>query len=481
MTNIRNNAIEIKLLAITLLFTALSVSVFAQKGKSKNQETLEVAVVEEENTSKSDKKSKAKSKETADLSLISEENVPNEVLKAYKKRYATAVNAVWRYYKDEQRYEINCVYRNIPSEISFNKEGVWIGTTESWSTDKLSNAFVKTINQYFQNYQINSVKMLSANGKDNMFIIGIFEKDNIKKKLETKVYLDKSGNFIRSEDPEEPDESGKDTEKIDKKQEKIDKKLMKDFERDSKSADKPLQLTENELPSTVQRWVTVNYPEYIYKNIVYEEVDEFEDEGDIYQITIQRKGINQPHATVWFTRNGDFLKLEDKFKEEKEVQAETEVKAEPEPEAQKANKKEKEKQVTEKEEPTIVEVDIEDVKAEILEAFKTKYPRAKNTFWAENEDGDWVASFNDQYGQNMATFSDKTTNWMHTKTLVPDINRIPMAVRTYVEKNHPKKQLKQGWSVKTPDTKPYFTVELYTKKTKSYEYIDLWANGKIKE
>jgi hypothetical protein len=70
---------------------------------------------------------------------------------------------------------------------------------------------------------------------------------------------------------------------------------------------------------------------------------------------------------------------------------------------------------------------------------------------------------------------------MYTKTLLNDINRIPSAIRTSVERNYPKAQIKQGWAVKTSKTKPYYTVELYLKKTKESQYLDFWATGKPKE
>jgi hypothetical protein len=424
------NTFKTKLVITGLLFLALSVSAFAQKGKSKEQKVI-------------------------DTTLVAEENLPVEVLKSFKKRYATATDAVWRFYKDEgQIYKVNCIYRNIPSMASYTKDGTWKETMEEWEIDRLPSACIKSIDIYYQGYQINAVKRQSTENKDNdMFIVSIFEKQNIKKKLETTVYLDRSGKYIRAEEPLETDVKETGNDKIDKKQAKEEEKFNKEFEKSSKVDARSVKLTEDELPSSIQRWVAVNYPEYIYKDISYEEYDEFEKEGEIYQIIIQRNGINQPHATAWFTRDGNFLKLEDDFKKE-EVQEETQI--------------------------VVPEVKRE-VKPEIITAFETKYPRAKNSSWEENEDRDWEVSYTDQYGQNTATFSDKSNSWLHTKTLVSDINRIPSAIRTYIDKNYPKEQIKQGWSVKTSDTKPYYTVELYSKKTKESQHIDFWVNGKLKE
>jgi hypothetical protein len=289
-----------------------------------------------------------------------------------------------------------------------------------------------------------------------MFIISIFEKQNIKKKLKTIVYLDKSGKYLYAEEPIETDEKVSITDNINKKQAKEEEKFEKEFEKSKQVDVRSVKLTENELPWSIQRWVSVNYPDYIYKDIAYEEYDEFEEEGEVYQIIIQRDGINQPHATVWFTRNGDFLMLEDNFK------------------------KKEEEQEQEQEQITVEKVKRE-VKPEIITAFETKYPRAKDVSWEENEDGNWETSYTDQYGKNTATFSNQSNDWIYTKTLVAEINRIPSTIRTYIGKNYPKEQIKQAWHIKTPDTKPYYTVELYSKKTKEYQYLDFWVNGKLKE
>jgi outer membrane biosynthesis protein TonB len=459
-----------KLIIAGILFVALSVSVFAQKGKPKKEKVADTTFVSEDA-----QKGKSKKEKVVDTTLVSEENLPPELLTSYKKRYGTATDAVWRFYKDKgQIYVVNCVYRNIPSVVTYTKEGAWIETTEEWEIDRLPSACIKSIELYYQGYQINTVKRRSAENKNNdMFIISIFEKQNIKKKLETIVYLDKSGKYIRAEEPLETDAKEMKADKLAKKQAKEDEKLNREFEKSRQMGVRSVRFTKDELPWTIQQWVTVNYPDYIYKDIAYEEYEEFEEEGEVYQIVIQRDGINQPHATIWFTRDGDFLKLEDNFKKE-EPKQEQEVKQE-----QETKQEQKQEQIV-VEEVKVDEVK-QEIKQEIVSAFETKYPRAKNVSWEENEDGDWNASYTDQYGQNTATFSNKSNDWVYTKTLVADINRIPSSIRTYIDKNYPKEQIKQGWSVKTSNTKPYYTVEVYSKKTKEYQYLDFWVNGKPKE
>ena len=436
-----------------------------------------------EESEQSAKKEKSKNQAPVENTLISSDKLPAAILKAYKKRYASATDPVWNFYKDKQLYTVSCVYKNIPTDISYKEDGVWVETLEVHSLDKLSTACIKTINMYYQDYKLNSVKKQLTGTKDDAFIVGIFESHNVKKKLETKIYLELSGGYIRAEDPVEEEQIPTQTEQSDKKQVKEDKKIDKGFSKDAKLDEKSTKLTGSELPSSIQRWVKTNYPEYLYRDISYGEDDEFEDEGNLYKIFIQRSGINQPYATVWFTRNGDFLKLEDNFKDETATETSSgtsgsRTSGKSPKENEKNTAKEEEYEV---EEERLFEIEESEVKSELVTAFKTKYPRAKDVSWTESESGNWTISFTDQSGKNTAKFTSKS-EWVETKTLLPDINKIPSAIRNYIVKNHPKKQIMQGWTVRSAEeTKPYYIVELYTKKGKETEYLEFLQNGKLKE
>ncbi|MDR1878382.1 MAG: hypothetical protein LBQ64_02325, partial [Bacteroidales bacterium] len=394
----------LKFLLITVLLAGMaSAPVFAQKGKSKNQPV-------------------------ADTNIVLEEALPEEVLKAFKKKYATAEEPIWHYYKEKSLYRVDCIARSIPTSVSFTETGVWVEAFEEWETDRLPSVCKKSIDLFYQDYQVNSVRKQLTDDKNDVFIVGIFEKQNVRKKLETKVYLDKSGKYIRSEEHDVAN-SGELSEEIDKKQLKEEKKFQKEFEKGLQMNDAPVKFSEDELPMSVRRWVVANYPDYVFKEISYDEFDEFEQEGSVYRILIQRNGINQPYATAWFTRNGDFLKVEDEFKKEEET-----------PEIDRAE--------TTQTQPTPVEKPKPQVNQAIADTFAVKYPRAKNVLWQEDEDGNWVASYTDQYGENEVVFSVRSGEWMYTKTLLPDVNKIPSAIRTHLEKNYPKAQLTKGWSVK---------------------------------
>jgi len=89
---------------------------------------------------------------------------------------------------------------------------------------------------------------------------------------------------------------------------------------------KEQQLTEakKELPYNLLRWIKLRYPQnkYFYTEISYLEEPDFVNEGKVYRIKLQREKNEVDNATVWFTRNGNFLKVEDTFRTEEEIEEE---------------------------------------------------------------------------------------------------------------------------------------------------------------
>jgi len=416
---------------IGMLLSAFSVSSFAQKGKQT----------------------------PVDESIIAEDMVPVEVFKAFKKRFASATETEWRLNKPDSSYNVKMISRGTPVEAMFQSTGEWFGSIEQWDESKLSGAFRKTIDMFYQEYKIHSVSKHVIKDQEDMIIVQLYEKQNIKKKLVTTVYLDKSGKFITAEEPDE--NTSAESSAASKKETKEEEKMKKEFDKDRRLDIYPTKLTESELPQTIQRWVRINYPEYLYKSIDFEEFDGLEQHGHVYQIVIQRSGINQPFATAWFTRNGDFLRLEDTFKEVVE---------------------EVSSQATATETTAVQETKIvREVPQNVVDSFNVKFPTAKDISWEENENGDWDVSYSNRYGENITTYTDVSGQWLQTKTTIPDPAKIPSAIRNVIVRDYPKSELTKGWLIKSLGVKNYYIVEIYTKKTKSTETLEYWQTGKPKE
>ena len=433
---------------------------------------------------------KGKTTKQVDTTLVSQENIPAEVAKAFKKRFATASNVVWRLIKEN--FVAECTVRDVSTTATFKKDGTWLSTMEELDPSTLPSACEKSISAYFQKYTLVSYKRVTENDKNVTLTVGIYEPQNAKKKLETKVLLDKVGAIIRTIEPEEPDETtATETEgnPADKKQAKQEAKAKKELDKDKRMDIYPAKISESELPPSLLRWVSLRYPEYGYKEILYTEDAEFEDEGNLYRIKIQRSGVGQSaYATVWFTRDGDFLKVDDPFRTEEELEKTEQAALE----AEKANasqekdnakkvKTDKPKKKQEDNQPVITMS--EEAPEEYRVAMKLKYPRQKEVTWGEDENGNWIAFYTDPAGKNEVFFEQTdSVRWLETKTPISDLNRVPFAARSYVEKNYPKQvSIKQAWNVKSAKVKPYLIVELYDKKLKLSDFVQFWQTGKLKE
>jgi hypothetical protein len=405
---------------------------------------------------------KTKKTETAqNMSTVylNEEKIPENVLKTFKKRFAAAQNVQWEYIAKNMQYQVNCSMRDIPNKICLDTAGNWVSTTETLPLDRFMSSQSKAVGAFFPDFKLVAVQRQMRADKNDKFIVDIYENQNIKKKIITRVYLDKTGNVMQSESlgGVEEEKSSKQAQKEQKEEEKMNQA----FEKSRSLEIYHSKITESELPVSIQRWISKNYPEYVYKQIDYEEVEEFEEEGSVYQITIQRKGINQPHATIWFTRDGKFLKLDDPYKpQEEETEEEESVVTPP----------------TKKEE--LVWADSTRIAFDTL--LKTRYPRAKDVEWEYDDDNNYQATFIDAKGENTVTYSPSGV-WLGTVIVLAKIENTPSSVRKYIEETYPKSTLNQTRMIYEPGQKPYYVVEFFNKKTKSVETLEMLSGGKPKD
>ena len=228
--------------------------------------------------------------------------------------------------------------------------------------------------------------------------------------------------------------------------------MEKEFAKDQKLDIFPVKsINPDEIPEAIHKWTRTYYPEYVYKNIRYEEEEEFEKEGNIYIILIQRPGVGQPYATVYFTRTGEFLKLEDEFRSEEEIEA----------------------QMAAHRAPSAVPMNV-------ASAFKAKVTDAIDVTWSQDDDDNWVASYKDKKEQTRETAYSIDAFWLYTRTALP-VSKVPSTIRTYIDKNFAHTEIKNCWSVSDPQTKLFYTVDLYNKKSKLDFSMSFTQSGKPME
>lgn len=377
--------------------------------------------------------------EQVDPTLISADKLPEGVAKTFKKRFASATDVTW-HNSGDTIYTACYTMKENATESEFGKSGYWISTTESMDPESLLSSCYKTIALYYPVYKMRAAYKITRSDKNNQFLVHITEGKQAKTSAPIKIYLDKSGKLINIIEPEEKQAND---EYVDKKAQREEAKLKKEFEADRQLDIYPAKISGSELPNGIQKWVDKNYPDYIFKKVDYIVEEEFAEEGNIYKIIIQRNGINQPYATVWFTRDGNFLKLVDEFREIEQTAA-----------AAKPEKRE--------------------VTDAFKNAFASQYPEM-SAQW-EEWDGGWIAVFNNKYGKNMAYY-DSDAQWQYTRNEI-DYAKVPYAVRTAAETAYPKGEVQHAYKVSAPEVKPYYTLEIYNKKDKSTHEVDLMQNGK---
>ena len=385
-----------------------------------------------------------------DPDLISEDKVPAQVMKTFKKRMMNASDVKWSHRQGDSVYTVKCVVRDQQAIGKFTDDGKWVSTRTLLDKERVPSAVYKTINQFYPSYKfVSAGKELRAD-KQDFFAVEIIEKANAKSGDVTTLYLDKSA---RIKYIEEPNLGAADpSTKLTAEEEKAEKKMEKEFAKDQKLDIFPVKsISPDEIPEAIHKWTRTYYPEYVYKNIRYDEEEEFEKEGNIYIILIQRPGVGQPYATVYFTRTGEFLKLEDEFRSQEEIEA----------------------QMAAHRAPAAVPMNV-------AAAFKAKVTDAIDVTWSQDDDDNWVASYKDKKEQKKETAYSIDAFWLYTRTALP-LSKVPSTVRTYVDKNFAHTEIKNCWSVTDPQTKLYYMVDLYNKKSKVDFSMSFTQSGKPME
>ena len=407
----------------------------AQKQQEAASKNAEIKAAADKNTSGKPGVAPKKKSRRDDENLLSEDKVPATVMKTFKKRMMNASDVRWYRKPGDSVYSVKCVVREQNTLGKFTDKGKWVSTRTELEKDRVPSAVYKTINQFYPSYKfVTAGKELRAD-KQDFFAVEIIEKANAKSEGITTLYLDKSA---RIKYIEEPDFTKADpSTKLTAEEEKAEKQLEKEFAKDRKLDIYPVKsISASEIPNAIHKWTTTYYPEYIYKNIRYEEDDEFEKEGNIYIILIQRPGVGQPYATVYFTRAGEFLKLVDEFRSEEEIEA----------------------QMAAKRAPAAVPMNV-------AAAFKARATDANDVSWSQDEEEQWVASYTDKKEQSKQMVFTADAYWVCTRTAIV-LSKVPSSVRSYVESNFANTEVRECWSVTDPQTKLYYTARLYNKKTK---------------
>jgi len=123
-----------------------------------------------------------------------------------------------------------------------------------------------------------------------------------------------------------------------------------------------------------------------------------------------------------------------------------------------------------------IEVDIPE---NVLNAFKTKYPRVVEPIWTLNEDRNYQVNFNGTQGKMICVYDTEGTLLETYTALSP--NNITPPIADYLKKNVKGAKVMEYYSVRKSDRKTYYQLVVQLKKTKELQTMWFTNTGKFIE
>lgn len=131
---------------------------------------------------------------------LTKSEVPEIVSKGLQKKIPRPEKLNW--FKIDTFYVAKCEYREQKNEVFLTSKGVWEKTYIELDEVKITGNMLKHLNSFYRGWKFKSaVKEVRAD-KNDLTMVEIYERKNIKSKLVTTVIFDKLGKLIRSIDPD---------------------------------------------------------------------------------------------------------------------------------------------------------------------------------------------------------------------------------------------------------------------------------------
>ncbi|MDR1345106.1 MAG: hypothetical protein LBK03_00185 [Bacteroidales bacterium] len=281
------------------------------------------------------------------------DQVPVAAAKALIKKTSSKEELNW--FKIDTFYVAKCIVQSRKNEFFFTKSGEWVKTLIILPEEGVTANPSKHLSTFYKGYKFVSAMKEQNPSKNDILMVEIYEKENIKQKLITTVLFDKTGKLIRSIDPnyqltgeEEESESDK---KLEKYYEKMDMSLQEDpskgipanivnafkakypkitaftWERDDdgnyvanwfgvkgkeacvigQSAnvlETHTMSNIDNLPMTIQSYIKENYK--TYKAIEFYNVKALLEKNSYYKVVVESKKTKASEV-LWFTTTGRFI------------------------------------------------------------------------------------------------------------------------------------------------------------------------------
>ncbi|MDR2979887.1 MAG: hypothetical protein LBV02_05570 [Bacteroidales bacterium] len=131
---------------------------------------------------------------------LNSKEVPDLASKGLLKKIPRPEKLNW--FKIDTFYVAKCVYREQNNEVFLTSKGVWEKTYVELDEVKITGNMLKHLNSFYRGWKFKSaVKEVRAD-KNDLTMVEVYERKNIKSKLITTVIFDKVGKLVRSIDPD---------------------------------------------------------------------------------------------------------------------------------------------------------------------------------------------------------------------------------------------------------------------------------------
>ena len=279
--------------------------------------------------------------------------VPEAVTKALAKKTSSKEGLNW--FKIDTFYVAKCIVQSKKNEFFFSKNGTWVKTLIILPEEGVTGNPAKHISTFYKGYKfVNAMKEQNPS-KEDILMVEIYEKENIKQKLITTVLFDKTGKLIRSIDPnyhfDGEEATSKADEKLEKYYEKMDMSLQEEpskgipsnivaafkakypkvtaltWERDAEGnyvanwfgvkgkeacvigqsanvLETHTMSNIDNLPMTIQNYIKENYKNY--KAIEFYNVKALLEKNTYYKVVVESKKTKATEI-LWFTTSGRFI------------------------------------------------------------------------------------------------------------------------------------------------------------------------------
>lgn len=376
---------------------------------------------------KKGKKDEVKAGENPPLNPTS---IPAAVAKTLTKKAQRPEDLKW--YRVDNLYVAKCTTKLKYHEIYIDDKAVWQKTLMDLPEESVTGNMLKHLKAFYKGYRFaKATKEFRADKQDKVYV-QIYEKRNWKAKLITTIIFDKTGKLLKTIDADDFTANTETTEE----DTDLDK-YYQDF--DKRAGETTGAIRPKDLPTDVQTYISINYPSYEIEAAALVKDEDF---GEIYRTDIKAQSAGNETVTLFFNKDGKFLKKNSSASKSEHS----------------ANG---------------------DIPAEVLNVFKTKYPRVVEPEWQVLDNQHYQVDFNGTKGKTMCLF-DAAGQILETHNAL-NVANVTQNISDYVKKEYKGGKIMEYYRVVKADKKTYFKVVVQEKKTKELVSLLFTNAGKFIE